>query len=115
MRYGVTTQPSERGIGEWLTLWSGAFSSDFEGQGIARPGAKQITLSIEWQGQVVVKLPKGVTFPRTDENYESIDAAINEQVNAHVAKLNAIPDLPPGDDGRPTEHPDPVAPGADDI
>lgn len=27
----------------------------------------------------------------------------------------AIPDLPPGDDGKPTEHPDPAAPGADDI
>ncbi|QQO39267.1 hypothetical protein SEA_RUDY_85 [Microbacterium phage Rudy] len=28
---------------------------------------------------------------------------------------DTIPDLPPGDDGRPTEHPDPAAPGADDI
>lgn len=88
-RYGITTQPSERGVSDWLTVWSGAFSSDFEGQGIARPGAKQITISLEWRGQVIVKLPDGVTFPRTDANYEAIDAAINEAIKAHVQEPTA--------------------------
>lgn len=115
MKYSVATEPSERGIGDWLTVWTGAFASDFEGQGIARPGARRITISLEMRGQVVVYLPKGVTFPRTDANYAVIDATINEAILAYERERRPwAPDLPSGDDGKPTELPDPPAPGADD-
>lgn len=112
--YGVIDRPSETGTGDWLTVWSGSFMSSFEGQGIARPGAKQITITLDWVGKAIVKLPEGVTFPRTEKNYEVIDAAINEQINAFIERLDRIPDLPDGDDGHPSELPDPAAPGADD-
>lgn len=84
MRYGIVTEQSENGLGQWVAVWSGAFMSTFEGQGLGRPGAKQITISLEWRDKVVVKLPEGVTFPRTDENYTEIDDAINAAINEHL-------------------------------
>ncbi|QED11902.1 hypothetical protein SEA_MASHLEY_86 [Microbacterium phage Mashley] len=53
----------------------------------------------------------GLVEHETDDN-EIDDVVIEREV---TEAEGAIPDLPPGDDGRPTEHPDPAAPGADDI
>ncbi|QWY80171.1 hypothetical protein SEA_STRAWBERRYJAMM_93 [Microbacterium phage StrawberryJamm] len=115
MRYGIHTESSERPPGDYLTVWSGAFMSDFEGQGIAHLGEHSILIHLEYRGHVLVTLPEGVTFPRTNENYSEIDDAINDAINEHLRVTSSIPDLPPGDDGKLTEHPDPAAPGADDI
>lgn len=113
--FGIHSEPDESiGGRDFVTVWSGVFMSNFEGQGYATHGVSTMTVVLEYDGPVAVTLPEGVTFPRTDENYTAIDSAINEALNAHLAKPS-IPDLPPGDDGRPTEHPDPAAPGADDI
>ena len=44
-------------------------------------------------------------------------ARVDSEFFEHADELidKPIPDLPPGDDGKPTELPDPPAPGADDI
>lgn len=60
-----------------FTVWSGAFASNREGYGTARHGAKSVTIHREYGGTVKVYLPEGVTFPRTNENYFEIDAAIS--------------------------------------
>ncbi|QNJ55584.1 hypothetical protein SEA_PHINKY_93 [Microbacterium phage Phinky] len=120
-RYGYTEDYEYNATHKriYFTIWSGSFMSVWEADGYATPGAKQVTLNTYAQtNKVVVKLPDGVTFPRTDENYEAIDAAISAALNEWERKrgsIQMIPDLPPGDDGKPTEHPDPVAPGADDF
>ncbi|QQO39596.1 hypothetical protein SEA_WHEELIE_87 [Microbacterium phage Wheelie] len=55
----------------------------------------------------------GLVEHETDDN--EIDDVVIEREVTETEGLETIPDLPPGDDGRPTEHPDPAAPGADDI
>lgn len=118
--YGIATEPSERAPGDWLTVWSGAFMSEFEGQGNARPGSDRIVITLEWRGQVLVVLPDGVTFPRTDKNYTQIDDAINAAINYHLRVQSETPDLPPGDEHDTTPPrtlfgDEQSAPGADDI
>lgn len=116
-RYGVSVQPRDSGRGLWMSVWSGAFMSTWEAQGYPRDGAKRITLTTYNDDKVIVHLPEGVTFPRTAKNYEVIDAAIGDALNEYErarGSIQMIPDLPPGDDGKPTELPDPPAPGADD-
>lgn len=75
----------------YFTIWSGPFMSTWEADGYATPGAKQVTLNTYAQTEkVVVKLPDGVTFPRTGKNYEAIDAAISAALNEWEQKRGSI-------------------------
>lgn len=118
-RYGYTEDYEYNATHKRIsfTIWSGPFMSVWEASGYATPGAKQVTVTTYAPDRVVVKLPEGVTFPRTDENYRQIDDAINASLNEYERKrgsVQVLPDLPLGDDGTPSELPDPPVPGADD-
>lgn len=115
--YGVAVSERDSGRGFYLSVWSGSFMSTWEAQGYPRDGAKRITLTTYNDDKVVVHLPEGVTFPRTDKNYEAIDAAIDGALNEYErarGSVQMMPDLPPGDDGTPLID-DVPAPGADDA
>lgn len=77
MRYGITN------INNHIAAWSGSFYDQFEASGYAYAGATQILLETEGGSLVRVTLPKGVTFPRTEENYATIDDAISVALNLH--------------------------------
>lgn len=81
-RYGLTeaqrtlsTQPFD--------LWSGAFMNTWEASGVARTGARSVTLTTYNGDKVKAHLPAGVTFPRTAENYRDIDAALSDALAAY--------------------------------
>lgn len=96
-RYGYTEDYEYNATHKriYFTIWSGPFMSTWEADGYATPGAKQVTLNTYAQtNKVVVKLPDGVTFPRTDKNYEAIDAAINAALNEWEQKRGSIQILP---------------------
>ena len=91
MQYGITEYLSLTGRTTPINVWSGAFMSDFEAGGVARNGARSITLTTHAGDRVTVRLPDGITFPRTDENYQAIDQAISEALRTH--ERNVIEDL----------------------
>lgn len=66
-----------------LTVWSGFAASTFEASGYANNGAKTYSLTDFSGERVSVKLPDGVTAPRTDENYVQIDKAISDALVEH--------------------------------
>lgn len=62
-----------------LTLWSGGFSSDFEGWAHELPNHNGFMVTLDhmlWSEKVRVECPS----PRTDDNYEEVDEAINKAV-----------------------------------
>lgn len=75
---------------EYINIWSGGFMGTWEGQAYPTRGAKQITITTYNQDKVIVKLPDGVTFPRTAENYEAIDAAINEALDEYERARGSV-------------------------
>lgn len=76
--------------GQEITLWSGPFMSVFEATGYARDGARRITMTDYSDEQFVVVLPKGMTFPRTDENFLRVDDVIRQAYSKHSAKLGRV-------------------------
>lgn len=109
--YGILAEPTPSGKRQWIAVYSGTFSDQFEGQGYARPGTRQITITLDYDGKVIVRLPEGVTFPRGASNYQEIDDAIRAAINAHRQKPE--PDLPPGDSVPKWQDVAPI-PGADE-
>ena len=79
-RYGI--HPHDRTPHtEPFTVWSGAFMSELEGYGTFRDGAKSVIVHVDYLEPVRVTFPEGVTLPRTDDNYEAVDAAISDALN----------------------------------
>jgi hypothetical protein len=71
---------------ERLTLWSGAFSSGYEGEALSLPSGKGYMVTPYYGEKFRVASPT----PRTDENYQQVDAALNAALNAyHAAKASA--------------------------
>ena len=84
-RHGLIEHKRDR-----LEIWSGPFYHTREADIFTRDGAKSAT-GYDYSGEKFrVTLPEGVTFPRTDENYEQIDAAISAAYEAHNARLGRI-------------------------
>lgn len=83
-RYGVMTdyETMTEKTGE-LTVWEGSFMSTLTATtGRIRHGSSTFTLHTYAGDNVRVTLPEGVTMPRTDLNYQRIDEAISEALNA---------------------------------
>ena len=64
-----------------LTLWSGPFASVREAEALSLPNGAGFMLALEYGGKLRVSCPA----PRTDANWEQVDQAINEALNAHTA------------------------------
>lgn len=64
--------------------------STWEASGRYRNGARSVTVTTYNGDKVRVELPEGVTFPRTDNNYLVIDAAISDALNAYELNRGSI-------------------------
>lgn len=76
MRYGITNDDN------LIQVWSGEWFSDPEAYGYAYKGDDRIHLTLECGQVITIKLPNGITFPRTDDNFDEIDMAISDAMNA---------------------------------
>lgn len=79
--YGVATD-YDRSAGrkrEYLTVWSGPFFSVWEADAVSLPKGDGYMLRTYNGVKVRVSCPT----PRTDENYEEVDAAIDAALRAH--------------------------------
>ena len=65
-----------------ITVWSGAFCSDFEASGLALPGNAGYMLNLYYGGKVRVECP----CPRTELNYLEVDAAVCDAMVKAVAR-----------------------------
>lgn len=61
-----------------LTLWGGAFASGFVGWATELPNHDGYMVTVEYGPKIRVMCPA----PRTDENYLTVDAAIESAVSA---------------------------------
>lgn len=64
-----------------IDVYSGAYMSDHEASGRVRTGAKQFTLTVTSGEKVIVRLPAGITGPRTEHNFADFDKAVNAALN----------------------------------
>jgi hypothetical protein len=83
-RFGVRDEYAPRFGRQVLTVWSGGFMSDYEGQAheLPRHDGFMVTLDhFTWSESVRVSCES----PRTDENYARVDAAISVAVAEHLA------------------------------
>lgn len=69
-----------------LTVWSGAFASQYEGEAISLPRGDGYMVHLYYGDKVRVSCPVG----RTDDNYMQIDQAISGAINAHFAKKEVV-------------------------
>jgi hypothetical protein len=79
VRYGVTTDydySAERKR-QYLDVWSGPWMHDHEGRAVSRPRGFAITTNNG--AKVYIDCPS----PRTDDNYQQVDAAISAALNRH--------------------------------
>lgn len=72
MSLAVRNEYTARFGREELTLWSGAFASDYEGAALELPRHDGYMVTT-WQGD---KVRVACESPRTDTNYRRVDAAI---------------------------------------
>lgn len=86
--YDVISNTSEKS--SWIDVWSGPFYETWEASARVRHGAKSATFTDYSDEKFRVTLPEGITFPRTLDNYRSIDAAISAAYAAHVARQGRI-------------------------
>ena len=73
-----------------ITVWSGPFYETFEASGRAVNGARRITLTTYNGDKVVVRLPDGVTLPRTDDNFQAIDRSISWALQDHYDERGTV-------------------------
>ena len=73
-----------------ITVWPGPFYETFEASGRAVNGARRITLTTHNGDKVVVRLSDGLTFPRTDNNYRTIDRCISWALQDHHDELGCV-------------------------
>ncbi len=64
---------------ERLTIWSGSFMSDYEGEAYSLPKNNGYMVNLGYGDKVRVTCPT----PRTDKNYNEVDEAINKALNGH--------------------------------
>ena len=83
MTYGVRTEYdlNEGKRRDYLTVWSGPFSSVWEADGVSLPGGDGYMLTTYNGDKVRVTCPT----PRTDDTYVEVDAAIDAALTAHFA------------------------------
>lgn len=75
---------------EQIIVWSGPFASGWEARGSAANGASHYEMTDYSGKRFRAKLPEGVTAPRTEENFQQIDAAISAAYDAHNARQGRI-------------------------
>lgn len=79
--YGVRDEYARKFGRQLLTLWSGSFSSMFEGQALELPNHDGYMVTLDYgRGKTRV----ACEAPRTDENYLRVDAAISSAVTELV-------------------------------
>lgn len=66
-----------------LTLWSGAFASDFAGQAMELPSHDGFMVTFDYVA-VTEKVRVSCESPRTGENYQHVDAAIQEAFDERI-------------------------------
>lgn len=69
---------------ERLTIWSGSFCSEYEGHALQMSDKRGYIIRT-WTGQ---KLRVECETPRTEDNYQRVDQAINEALEKLTAKAN---------------------------
>ena len=67
-----------------LGIYSGAFASDVEGWAESVENGSGYNVYLEWRGEFFVECPT----PRTESNYEQVDAILNAAINGYVAGIN---------------------------
>ena len=78
--YGIADDYESRRRGlkrDYLTLWSGAFMSTYEGYAVSLPKRDGYMIHMLYGPKVRVICPVG----RTDDNYQEIDDAIRSGLN----------------------------------
>lgn len=71
-----------------LTIWSGSFMSDYEGEAYSLPKGNGYMVSLGYGGKVRVSCPA----PRNADNWVQVDEAINAALNAYFDnKCNQSP------------------------
>lgn len=93
-RIGVRDEYAPKFGRQTLTLWSGAFSSGYEGSAIELPGHNGYMVSV-YRGlgetqRVRVECPS----PRTDQNYEQVDDAIQAAYDSMDGYGRTWPNVP---------------------
>ena len=86
--YGVLSDTHEKS--SQVEVWSGPFYGTWEASAQVRHGAKSATFTDYSDEKFRVTLPEGFTFPRTEDNYRTIDATISDAYAAHVASQGRI-------------------------
>lgn len=66
-----------------LTIWSGNFASDYEGVAIERPNHSGFLVKLTNRKITVL-----CTSPRTPENFNEVDNAINHAINYKTPACN---------------------------
>lgn len=95
-RYGIRNEYDDyTASATSLTAWEGSFMSTWTATAErVRNGVKSFTLYTyagdELHNRVRVILPEGVTMPRTDQNYEQIDQAVSDALNAWEAARGSV-------------------------
>jgi hypothetical protein len=85
--YGIATD-YDRNEGrkrDYLTVWSGAFASDYEAQGVSLPRGDGYMLTTYGGAKVRVTCPT----PRNEDTWQEVDAAINAALSAHREQVLA--------------------------
>lgn len=77
MTYAIRDEYSPKFGRQRLTLWSGGFCSDYEGEATELPGHDGYMVRVGGDAIRVYCLS-----PRTEANYDAIDNAINEAIAA---------------------------------
>ena len=84
--YGITedydyTSTHKR---ERLMIWSGAFMSTYEGEALSLPNGAGYMVTVYGSYFLEpVKVRVACPSPRTDANYQEVDAAIGAALNTH--------------------------------
>lgn len=87
MRYGVRDEYAPRFGRQVLTLWSGTFSDAYEGEAVELPKHNGYMIRTRgFLGYGAQSIRVECASPRTSENYQEVDAALNEALNAHDGK-----------------------------
>lgn len=80
MRYiGVRDEYAPRFGRQLLTLWSGGFSSDYEGEAMELPNHDGYMVRLAFGGKLRVECES----PRTEENYQRVDRALAGAIEAY--------------------------------
>lgn len=80
MNYFIRDEHTQRRR-QLLTVWSGQFASDYHGEAVELPKHKGFMVSVDGK-----KIRVECDAPRTEENYLQVDDAIDQAINAAIAK-----------------------------